>query len=34
MGARVNGRGINLLGWITTACIFAASGGLVISWTM
>lgn len=32
MGKRVNGRGINILGWITTIAIFAASAGLVISW--
>jgi len=32
MGDRVNGRAINILGWITTAVIFAASLGLVITW--
>lgn len=32
MGDRVNGRGINVLGWATTASIFAASIGLVITW--
>ncbi len=32
MGDRVNGRGINLLGWITTVAIFAATLGLVITW--
>ncbi len=32
MGDRVNGRGINALGWATTACMFAASVGLVITW--
>lgn len=32
MGKRVNGRAINVLGWITTVAIFAASAGLVISW--
>jgi len=32
MGKRVNGRAINILGWITTTVIFAASLGLVISW--
>lgn len=32
MERRVNGRLINVLGWITTAVIFAASAGLVISW--
>jgi Mn2+/Fe2+ NRAMP family transporter len=34
MGERVNGRAMNLLGWGTTAVIFAASAGLVISWFM
>jgi Mn2+/Fe2+ NRAMP family transporter len=32
MGDRVNGRAINVLGWITTAAIFAATLGLAISW--
>lgn len=32
MGDRVNGRAINILAWITTCVIFAASAGLVISW--
>jgi len=32
MGQRVNGRAINALGWITTAAIFSASAGLVVSW--
>ncbi len=32
MGNRVNGRAINILGWITTVAIFAASLGLVVSW--
>jgi len=32
MGDQVNGRGINILGGITTAAIFAASAGLVASW--
>jgi Mn2+/Fe2+ NRAMP family transporter len=32
MGDKVNGRAINILGWITTATIFAASAGLVASW--
>jgi Mn2+/Fe2+ NRAMP family transporter len=32
MGDQVNGRAINVLGWITTAAIFAASIGLVVSW--
>jgi Mn2+/Fe2+ NRAMP family transporter len=32
MGDKVNGRGINIMGGITTAAIFAASGGLIASW--
>ncbi len=32
MGDRTNGRAINVLGWITTTAIFAASFGLVASW--
>ena len=32
MGDRVNTRGLNILGWITTAAIFAATAGLVITW--
>jgi Mn2+/Fe2+ NRAMP family transporter len=32
MGDAVNGRGIALLGWTTTACIFAATAGLVVTW--
>ncbi|WP_109486513.1 NRAMP family divalent metal transporter [Occallatibacter savannae] len=32
MGNRVNGRWANILGWITTAMIFSASLGLIISW--
>ena len=32
MGNRVNTLGMNILGWITTAAIFAASIGLVTSW--
>jgi Mn2+/Fe2+ NRAMP family transporter len=34
MGDRVNSRGMNLLGWITTAAIFLASIGLVATWFM
>lgn len=34
MGKRVNSRGMNILGWITTAAIFAASMGLVSTWFM
>ena len=32
MGNRTNSLGLNILGWITTAAIFAASLGLVASW--
>lgn len=32
MGTRTNSLGLNILGWITTAAIFAASIGLVASW--
>jgi len=32
MGARVNGRKLNIVGWITTIAIFAATAGLIISW--
>jgi len=32
MGNRVNTFGLNVLGWITTAAIFAASIGLIASW--
>jgi NRAMP (natural resistance-associated macrophage protein)-like metal ion transporter len=32
MGKRVNGRAINILGWITTLAIFSASIGLIVSW--
>ena len=34
MGEQVNGFALNLLGCVTTAAIFAATIGLVISWTM
>jgi Mn2+/Fe2+ NRAMP family transporter len=32
MGNRVNGLAINILGWITTAAVFAASLGLLVTW--
>jgi Mn2+/Fe2+ NRAMP family transporter len=32
MGNRVNGRAINMLGWLTTAFIFLATVGLVVTW--
>ncbi len=32
MGQQRNGLGINLLGWVTTVAIFAASAGLVATW--
>jgi len=34
MGRWVNTRTLNVLGWATTAAIFAASAGLVISWLL
>jgi Mn2+/Fe2+ NRAMP family transporter len=34
MGAAVNGRALNALGWVTTVAIFAATAGLVVSWVM
>jgi Mn2+/Fe2+ NRAMP family transporter len=32
MGARTNGRGLNVLGWGTTIVMFAAAVGLVVTW--
>jgi Mn2+/Fe2+ NRAMP family transporter len=32
MGDKVNTRGMNVLGWITTAAIFLATVGLVATW--
>jgi Mn2+/Fe2+ NRAMP family transporter len=32
MGSRVNGRAINIFGWITTAAAFAATAGFAVSW--
>jgi len=32
MGDRINGKGINLLGWLATAVMFAAAIGLVVTW--
>jgi Mn2+/Fe2+ NRAMP family transporter len=32
MGNRVNGRAINILGYVTTAVIYSASVALVIIW--
>ena len=32
MGNRVNGRAITILGWVTTAAVFAATAGLVVTW--
>jgi NRAMP (natural resistance-associated macrophage protein)-like metal ion transporter len=32
MGKRVNGLGINVLGWATTVLMFAAAVGLVVTW--
>lgn len=34
MGDRVNTPAINILGWVTTAAIFAAAIGLAISWAL
>jgi Mn2+/Fe2+ NRAMP family transporter len=34
MGERVNTLWLNVLGWITTVAIFAASVGLVVTWFM
>jgi NRAMP (natural resistance-associated macrophage protein)-like metal ion transporter len=34
MGDRVNKRGINVLGWITTAAVFAATIALVVTWVI
>jgi Mn2+/Fe2+ NRAMP family transporter len=34
MGEQVNSRALNVLGWITTGAIFAATVGLVISWLL
>jgi len=34
MGARVNGRALNVLGWITAVSMFAATVGLVVSWLL
>lgn len=32
MGQRVNGIGINVLGWITTLVVFSATVGLIVTW--
>jgi Mn2+/Fe2+ NRAMP family transporter len=32
MGDRVNSPGLAVLGWVTTAAIFAATIGLVVTW--
>jgi Mn2+/Fe2+ NRAMP family transporter len=32
MGDKINGPTVNILGWATTATIFAASAGLVTTW--
>ncbi|WP_280516318.1 hypothetical protein [Chelatococcus reniformis] len=32
MGDNVNGRGTNVLGWLTTGVIFLASAGLCATW--
>jgi NRAMP (natural resistance-associated macrophage protein)-like metal ion transporter len=33
MGDRVNSRAMNVMGWITAVLMFAAAGGLVLTWT-
>jgi hypothetical protein len=32
MGEKVNSRGLNIMAYVTTAAVFAASIGLVVSW--
>jgi Mn2+/Fe2+ NRAMP family transporter len=32
MGPWVNSRRLNVLGWVTTVAIFAASVGLLVTW--
>jgi Mn2+/Fe2+ NRAMP family transporter len=32
VGDKVNGDGVNILGWLTVVVIFAASAGLVVGW--
>ena len=32
MGERVNGLGMNLVGWTTTAIMFGAAVGLLLTW--
>ena len=32
MGGRVNGTGLNVLGWVTALLMFAAAAGLVLTW--
>ena len=34
VGDQVNGRSLNVLGWLTTVAVFAATIGLVVSWTL
>lgn len=34
MGTEVNGRAMNVLGWVTTGAVFAATLGLVVSWML
>ncbi len=33
MGKRVNSRAMNVVGWTTVVLMFAAAGGLVLTWT-
>jgi Mn2+/Fe2+ NRAMP family transporter len=32
MGTRVNSRAMNLFGWLTSAAIFGATIGLLVTW--
>ena len=34
VGKRTNTRALNILGWVTTVTIFAASAALIVSWVM
>jgi Mn2+/Fe2+ NRAMP family transporter len=34
MGKRVNSKGLNVLGWITTIAIFSASVILIVTWLL
>ena len=34
MRGRVNGWGLNVLGWATTICMFAAAAAVLLFWSM